>query len=638
MASSACTFNGCNNYNNGWAQGKVLNNNSRLGSLCLGLCSNGSWRYYVCSFTTPDVSPISSVTVRIPMVGDYAATITPNCAISKVGPTWAASPGTAAGADPEWYNAVDNNNLIVNKSLSVTVKAASSSATNGNYQYVDFTLSCSLARKTTYYFWMGMGGWNTIYYRHDNTMSCTVSVGQSDPSFYAPSVSLSGNSGFYGGATLYVSNHSSYPIIYIGNSSSGPFWRKATSGTSAKLDADTSSTSKTIYVVRSNIDVGTYLASASTCTTFSVPRFACTIYNMSSSGTVYSGNSGSIGISYSGLTLQGLATSSGTTSVSYSANWSNGTNLNGKTWYAVYSQNSTITYYRGSSSSNSVTSTRYGYGTGSYTSWSVSEPTRTCLSNSSYSFQGWSTSSSSTSTSYSSLAAARIGGYTTLYGVYKLNASSTDSTKYYYRGSSAKQSVTQTQSVSAGYYYGTGSHTGRNTTYSYGSISTSCLSNSNYSLIGWTTGSGTSTSYGADLSGLYSAWQAGNDTVYGVYKWNYNITYNSQNPSGSGISSATRYYYYTGSASGNWPTEPSLTYKYHTLLGWSTSSSGSPNTWASLTRSGTKTLYAIWKTNNQIYYGINGAWKLCNVYYGVNGVWKPISIIKFGSGGNWLSS
>lgn len=641
MSSTDCSITGFNNFNNGWAYGKAFTTSTSVtGSLCLGVTSTGSWRYFVCAFKTPNVSPITAVTIRVPLVGSWAATITPNCAISKVGPTWASGGGTAAGCDNEWYNAVNSTNLVINKEISVSVKAANNNATYGNYQYCYFTFDTSVLNpNTTYYFWMGMGGSNIIYYKNNSQLTIGAYVTHSDYSYWAPSVSLNDTQGFYSGCNLYVSANSSYPYIYIGNSTSGPFWFKGTAnGTTADIDADTSSTSKTIYVVRCNIKTG-FLNSASTYTTFSVPRFACTIYNMSSSSKVYSGNSGSIGVSYGGLSLQGLASSSGTTSVSYSANWSNGVNLNGKTWYAVYKGSSTVTYYRGSSASYTATGTRYGYGTGSYTSWSVTEPTRTCLSDSSYSFQGWSKSSSSTSVSYSSLANALIGGSTTVYGIYKKAASSSTATRYWYRGNSTKNSVTQTTSVADACYYYTGSHTGGDTTYSYSSTPTiTCASSSNYSLQGWTTGTGTSTSYGANLSGLYSAWQAGHDTVYGVYKWSYNITYNSQNPSGSGTSSAARYYYYTGSSSGNWPSEPSLTYKYHTLLGWSTSSTGTPSTWSSLTQSGAKTLYAIWKVDNQIYYGVNGSWKLCTVYYGVNGAWKPVSLIKFGSGGNWLSS
>lgn len=629
MGSVACTFNGHTYYNNGWAY-KYITTVTGTGHPAYGKDYYGHNRCIVLKITTPTI-PSNAVNcklqIKIPLYRYTGGYDTMYYGITTTAPTYSEGGGSNGG---------------------VSLPTAISSWyiwTGSSYSTVTLnTIAQTFSSSTTYYLWMwsdtpSASNTNMGYYGHGGSVDkITANITYDEVEYYAPSVSLSGNSGFYGGATLTISNNSSYPYIYIGTSTSGLFWRKATSGTSANLDKDTSSTSKTIYVVRTNYDMGTSMTAPSTYTTFSVPRFACTIYNMSSSSKIYSGNSGSISISYSGLTLQGLASSSSTTSVSYSANWSNGASLNGKTWYAVYKGSTTVTYYRGSSTAYSTSGTRYGYGTGSYTSWSVTEPTRTCLSNSSYSFQGWSTSSSSTSVNYSSLTNARIGGYTTLYGVYKLAATSTDSTKYFYRGSSAKQSVTQTQTISAGYYYGKGSHTGRTTSYSYGSISTTCLSNSNYSLQGWTTGSGTSTSYAASVDGLKSAWQAGNSTVYGVYKWSYNITYNSQNPSGSGTSSATRYYYYTGTSGGNWPTEPSLTYKYHTLLGWSTSSTGIPSTWTSLTRSGAKTLYAIWKVDNQIYYGINGSWKLCNVYYGVNGSWKPISLIKFGSGGNWLSS
>lgn len=272
MGSVACTFNGFAYYNNGWNY-KSFTTTTGIGNPGYGLDAYSHHRVIVLKITTPAI-PSNAVNcklqVKIPLyryTGGYdtwyyaVSTATPS--FSEGGQQEVSKPSITGS----WY--VWSGSSYSTTSLSTIVQTLSSS--------------------TTYYLWL----WSDTpaasytdmgYFGHGGSVDkITVNVVYDDMTYYAPSVSLSGNSGFYGGAILNIESSSSYPVIYVGNSTSGPFWRKATSGTSVSIDKDTSSTSKTIYIVRTNKDAGNVIYYASTYTTFSVPRFACTIYNMSSS-------------------------------------------------------------------------------------------------------------------------------------------------------------------------------------------------------------------------------------------------------------------------------------------------------------------------------------------------------------------
>lgn len=664
---------------------------------------NGSYLILKITAATASESLSGRFRIQVPMYCASSMTYYVNCAVTTTAPSFSGAP-TAPSNYSTWTAEV---------SASYTMQTF-------------YTPTVTITSGGTYYVWLWSTSSTVCYHAHHSNTGYITAVG-----YTAPTVSLSGYKGYYSGCTLSVGN-TSYGNIYVSASPSGTFWRKATSGTSVSIDADTSSTSKTFYIIRTDTDLGeSFGYYGGMYTEYAVPRFACAVYDGSSSYTVKTGNSGTITCSKSGYTFKGLATSA--SSASYSA-LSFSSSTNGGVYYAVYTQSTTVTYYRGSSTAYYAYPYRYLYGTGSYTSWALTEPTRTCASNSAYTFQGWSTSASSTSTSYSTLAAARIGGYTTVYGVYKKDASSSSSTVYYYRGSSTKNSVTKTTSVAAAYYYGKGSTSGGGTSVSYGTVTSTCASDSSAALVGWTTsssstsssyssataafdagnstiygifkksgssanstvyyyagtptknsvtktttvadkyyygagstsGGGTTYSYGTittDVSGwtflgfttsstttnststAASLFNAGNSTIYGTYSKTEAMTYIPNNGEGAGLANVTNYLYGTGQTTAYRPAEPLLGYAWsdnttgaemsYTLVGWGTSATDTtPDTWNSLWDAGTRTVYAIWIPDNNVYYGVDGVWVPVELYYGVNDRWVP-AYSKYGTVDTW---
>lgn len=765
MATSTCTFGGRTHYNDGWAY-TSFSTAATYGHAGLGKYSSGQYRYTVLKFTTAAFSgAATSLTFKISTCADTAGTVTYEYALSTKAPTFASGGGTVAGANSEYNSAISSTYLVASSSSSVTNSAPSNSSSTGGYKAQTLTISSSAIKpSTTYYIWMRCNSTQSIYYGNTSvTGTISAYVTYTSVSYSKPSLSKTSVGGYYGGATFSVGAGSSYPYVYMGWSSNGEFWLKGTSGSASTIstDADTSSTStKTLYVFRCNADLGQPISSpgSSYLASVKVYRYGAKIYNHTSSASQYDWNSGDP-CSYSGYELLGFTTSSSSYSPTYDS-----TEINGRTVYAIYykdaeSSNATKYWYRGSSSRRSTTQTttvaaqylygtsssrgggtsysytsstaptastitcasnssydligwttssnsyspsyaasvaglqalwqagyttaygiyrldntetdytkyyyrgtstrrsttmtyyvsdRYYYGTGTYSGGAASynfspEPVVTCAADESYSLVGWASSSGTTSTtdyeaSVDGLKEYFFDGNTTAYGVYRLAGSSSTTTKYWYRGSSTRNSLTQTATTAARYYYGTGSSSGGGTSYSYNDTpTTSCASDSNYSLKGWTTSSSsTSTSYAASTAGLQSLWQAGNSTAYGVYQLAQSMTYYPQNGTTSSSSiSTTNYYYGTGSRTSNRPTEPSLTYDNHVFQGWSTASTGTPTTWASLWDAGNRTVYAIWKSNNLIYYGLNGEWKLCTVYFGENDVWKEVPTIKFGINDTW---
>lgn len=546
----------------------------------------------------------------------------------------------------------------------------------------------------------------------------------------ASSCSLSGYSGYYGGCTLTIGADSSYPYIYVGSSQSGTYYLKASSGNTISIDADTTSTSKTIYIFRSDTNLGSSVSMpfSSGPLSYSVPRFAFQVYVGSSTPYVIADTKGSgtinvsdYGVSWDTGVLLGWSHSSTASSIDNadygSLYWQDGPSLNGTTLYALLSASSSLTYYRGSSSSYSLSVSSIIYGTGSVSNGSIDEPTKTCVSDSSYSFVGWSSSRYSTSYDYSTLQEAVDSGCTTVYGVYEKAENTSNSTVYYYRGSSTKYSTTKTTTTEVAYYYGRGSHTGGNETNTYGTVRDTCISDSTYSFVGWATSSSDTSVYSTDAATVFDAgystiygvfektgtsttstvyyyrgnstknsvtkttttgksyyygtgtqqvgetinsygtvttdcavsgwtfigfatdtstqsstssaqdlFETGNTTIYGTYSKTESMTYYPENGDASGSASVTNYRYGTGSTTNNYPTQPTLSKEKYTLVGWATSSGATDySTWNALWDNGTRTVYAIWSKNGNVYYGINGEWKIADVYYGIDGVWVPAS-------------
>lgn len=435
--------------------------------------------------------------------------------------------------------------------------------------------------------------------------------------------------------------------VYVGGSTTGyKYWLKGTiSGSSCKIqfDADRTLTSgyREFQIILSSTELtnGTTLGGTASNYVyyFRCPAVVCRIYNGSNAGAEYdSYNDSNLSSSLrkTGWTLEGLTTSSTSTSVTYSASWSG--SLNGKTLYAIHSyeggsESETFYYYRGSSTRYSVKMTntipsQVMYGTGQIKTTgsggtSLGSMTTSCASNSSYSLQGWATSSSSTSVSYTDAEDAFNAGYSTIYGVYRKSGSSSNSTCYYYRGSGTRNSVTKTTTTATAYYYGTGQHSGGGTSTSYGSMTTTCASNSSYSLVGWATSSNTtSTSY----SSATSAFNAGYGTIYGVYRKdgsssNSTVYYYRGSGTRNSVTKTTTvtdaYYYGTGSHSGGSSSnsygsvETACAVSGWTYLGFASNSTttNSSSSAASLWNSGYTTIYGTYsKTESMTYYPQNG--------------------------------
>ena len=224
----------------------------------------------------------------------------------------------------------------------------------------------------------------------------------------------------------------------------------------------------------------------------------------------------------------------------------------------------------------------------------------------------------------------------TLYCIYSQEGETSTSTRYYYRGNSTRRSVTAYEEKETSYIYGKGVYEEGDVSTTYGSVTTSCAADSTYEFQGWATEDGTTDFYYTDYKQAYGA---GYTTLYGVYKKQEQMVYYPQN-GGTTVSSSssTNYYYGTGTKTNNIPTEPSLSYADHILLGWSTTSSGSYKTWVEQWNNNVRTVYAIWQDtssdDNNVYVGVNNKWVKGTVYYGVNGAWKQC-IVKIGSNGGW---
>lgn len=362
-----------------------------------------------------------------------------------------------------------------------------------------------------------------------------------------------------------------------------------------------------------------------------------------------SGGIASSHASDSNYEFQGWSTSASSKTVSYGSPTGNALSAAKSAYddgyttiYGVYKaslieKQTPYTYYRGSNSANTVYKTTqeknsYYYGKGTYRkgtiSYSYDSINENCQSNSSYILKGWAISAS-TSWDYEDAWDAFNAGNTTIYGVFEKTTADQNTNYTYYRGSSTPQTVVKTIKTNPSYYYGKGSHSVGTSSTSYGTITSDCAV-SGWTFIGFTPNINTqsSTSTAIDL------FNAGNTTIYGTYNKTDTMTYYPQNGDSSNSVSATNYRYGTGSVTSNVPTEPSLTYDGYTFLGWATTSEGTSDTWNNQYNNGTRTVYAIWEKDGNVYIGVNGQWILVETYIGDNGVWKPLEM-KYGTNEMW---
>lgn len=555
------------------------------------------------------------------------------------------------------------------------------------------------------------------------------------------SITWTKGKGFYSGAQITITGNSSYKYVYVADTSKNYTYYLKTSSFSGTytftLEKDTSYSEnyKYIQVTLANQSYAnsTTFGDATKVGSCKVPRLAAKIYNASSSWGYYdSVNNPNLitDLSISPYQIWGFATGSTVIAPNYYvANSINNTGwlvtLNGKTLYTIHKKDAssfTGSYYCGSQKRETTVDIAQErlYGTGKIYGGEVTLGTvnTTCSNNSSYKLQGWAISKTTT-VKYTNIEDAFAAGNLTIYGIYyKAGSGPTTSTVYYYRGSSAKQSVSETVTTTNGYYYYTGTKKGGTTTYTYGTINTSCLGDSSYSLEGWTGDSNSTTVEYEDAEDALRHY----NTIYGIYSKTESMTYYPQNGNSFNSTPSITNYRYGDSnqITSNIPVEPSLTYNGYTLQGWATSSSGTASTWAAQWNAGARTVYAIWKANtysitisydanggtgapsastgsgnvgsniniqisstkptkdrhifkgwadgnsttvsyqsgqtypfssnktlyavwenkfgaDNVYYGINGEWKLCEVYYGLDGKWVPIKTY-YGNDNKWKNN
>lgn len=636
MATLSCTLNGYTSYNGSkWYKTSYVTTEQQ-GEACYGKDSvTGLQRALVLKFTTPKLPDNYTnryLTIKVPLFR-YGGQGSDKFyyRISTTGPTLTNNSGPQHPAAADCFSGSQN----------VT--------TTNSYKKITFkTRTHAFVGNTTYYLWLisntpnGQDGVLSGNYAHNSAKGyISVTMNYTDSATYTkPTVSLSGYKGYYSGATLSVSGTGH---IYMATSLNGTYYHKG-SGTTCTVDADTTSTSKTVYIFRCDTHLGTntsggYPPSSTYIASYSVPRFACRVYCHSTSDTKFTGNSGTFTpTAVSGYTFVGLTESATATSKTYDPNWNtDGPSINGKTLYAIYKGTKTVNYYCGGPTVNSKTATKYLYGKTSETRWDFITPLSfTCESNSNFTHIGWTGSSSSYSVSYTSIYDA-AEDYSTIYGIFEYsNYSAGTKSGPYYRGTSTAYTWSQTGTYDKAYYYGTGQISYGTLSYTY-NYDLSCVVDSSWgNAIGATTSSSSFTNL-SNIENLINSVQTGTK-IYLVYKRTDSMTFYIPNNGGVTVNS-DNYLYGTGLKTNNIPLEPNISdYDVDTtkfkLAGWASSSSGTPLTWAQQWNNGIRTVYAILIFNNNIYYGVSGVWKPISIYYGVNGEWKPV-LLRFGVNNTW---
>ena len=276
----------------------------------------------------------------------------------------------------------------------------------------------------------------------------------------------------------------------------------------------------------------------------------------------------------------------GTSDLSYTAN------ATGNTYYVKYNGNT--------STSGSMSDSTHTYGT-------ASQLTANAFSKTGYTFQGWSTTSNG-SVEYAdkaSVSTLTTSGTKELYAIWKANT-------YYVK------------------YNGNTSTSGSmsNSTHTYGTesqLTANAFSKTGYTFQGWSTTSTGSVQY-ANKASVSTLATSGTKDLYAIWKGNtYYVKYNKNDSSATGTMSNSTHTYGTASNL----TANAFSKTGYTFQGWSTTSTGSVQyadkaSISTLTTSGTKELYAVWKkktvlckrtvktcsTGNE---NENGCW-LCDAY------------------------
>ena len=172
-------------------------------------------------------------------------------------------------------------------------------------------------------------------------------------------------------------------------------------------------------------------------------------------------------------------------------------------------------------------------------------------------------------------------------------------------------------------------------------------SRSGYNFLGWSTNS--SATSGIASGGTASASTSTSTiTYYAIWQqiaYTATVSYNANGGSGApGNQSATE----TDTSVSITLSSTKPTRDRYNFLGWATSASATSAThqpgqaynFTGSTSGTTTTLYAVWENKfgaDNVYYCVNGAWKLCEVYYCNGSSWLPVKTY-YGSGGTWKNN
>lgn len=478
MATLNCTLNGINNFTSANSAGiwgysswqsatTVINNKPCFGKFYYG----GKYKYraLVLKITTPtypDDSHSRKLSISVGLRRSTAGSDNWHCAISTTAPSFSTT--TSAQIPSTWITTWN----------SVSTSAAWTTKTFG-------TSNFNFKSNTTYYLWLYSDtptGNNTTGFFGNNygsapqiSVTTSYSTAISNGTYAKPTnPSLYGINGYYSGGKIEIDINTSYPNCYVGTSATGTFWKKTLYAASDgkkyfTVDADTTSTSKTYYIVMAASSVTAFSISAPPTAyqiSYSCPRYACQIYCHSQEPLVfYNVNSPTAACSeFDGMTAKGLCKTETGTSVDLSFDWANnGATLNGGTFYRIYTGNKTSTYYCGGSTAHTAITSITFYGKDSILTGATTDEDGNildsamtdCETDNSYSLIGWTEDTSNYTPEYSTLADAMVDG-STIYGVYQYDDSITI-TMYALTddGECYRHSL---QDTYARYYYGMGNY------------------------------------------------------------------------------------------------------------------------------------------------------------------------------------
>lgn len=191
----------------------------------------------------------------------------------------------------------------------------------------------------------------------------------------------------------------------------------------------------------------------------------------------------------------------------------------------------------------------------------------------------------------------------------------------------------------------TPSNTSRRYNESY-TLTSTTPTNTKYTFIGWNTNPSATTGVPSEtiVTDTSSITKADNITYYAIWEIktytvtiNYNLNGGIDGPS-SWSQTANVGTNITTTISSTKPTKDR--YKF---INWSKGNSATTyNSGQSISFSSATTLnlYAVWENKfgaDNIYYGVNGEWKLVETYYGVNGQWVPLKIY-YGNDNKWKNN